>query len=143
MGEGCPKNVTIVQCLLKYWTKALNECDSEDVCLKLKSVFAEGEGAIDVRDEAFGHLITATSYDEYDEKWRAATIGVERLTFAIEGEPEVKVAEESARISFTLSAHGTLENGAPIEPRPRWRGVHEWRRFDGEWRIVRERLAAL
>ncbi len=143
MIESCEKSATIVQCLLKYWTKALNDCDGPDACLRLRSVFAEGKGAIDVRDDVFGHVITATNFDEYEAKWEAATVGVDRLVFRIVGEPSVKIAGDRAEISFELAAEGTLESGAPVEPRPHWRGAHEWLRIDGEWRIVRERLAAL
>lgn len=142
MVEGCNKNAAIVHCLLKCWTKALNDCEADDACLRLKSVFAEGAGAIDVEDEAFGQIIAATDFDEYDRKWRAATIGVDTLSFSIEGEPEVSVEGDCAIIRFHMSARGTFETGAPIEPPLRWRGMHEWRKHDGEWRIVRERLVA-
>jgi hypothetical protein len=143
MIEGYEKSATIVQCLLKYWTKALNECDGPDACLRLRSVFAEGEGAIDVRDDAFGHIITATDFDDYEAKWEAATVGIDTMKFRIVGEPTVKIEGDRADISFELAGEGTLDSGAPVDPAPRWRGAHRWLKIDGEWRIVRERLAAI
>lgn len=143
MADGCAKSVTIVHCLLKYWTKALNECAGPDACLSLRSVFAEGVDAIDVRDEAFGHVITATDFDEYEQKWEVAAAGIDTMQFRIVGEPTVKVEGERAEIKFELVGEGRLDSGVPVEPSPHWRGEHEWRKFDGEWRIVRERLAEI
>ncbi|MEE2692578.1 MAG: nuclear transport factor 2 family protein [Pseudomonadota bacterium] len=138
----CEKSTSIVQCLLKYWLKAWNECGEPGAAYSLASIFAEGDGAIDVRDDAFGSSITARSYAEYKEKWLEALDGLEMLAFEIVGEPKVEVSNDRADISFELIMRAEQEDGRPINPPPRWRGEHEWRRMDGEWRIVRERLKA-
>ena len=136
MVVGCEKTGSIVQCLLKYWMKALDDCDGPEGCWRLRSVFAEGEDAIDVIDEA-------SNFDEYEEKWEAATENIQSISFSLSGEPSVEVHDERVLINFMLIGEGVTVDGAELDPKPRWRGEHEWRQFDGEWRIVRERLTSL
>lgn len=143
MRDGCEKSSTIVQCLLKYWIKAWNDCETSHSSLRLQSVFAEGDGAIDVRDEAFGHVITASSFAEYETKWRAATDALEKLTFSLASEPRVDIDGDRADIAFELIADCRRVDGAPLDAQTHWRAAHQWRKLDGEWRIVRERLSAL
>ncbi|MEQ8936421.1 MAG: hypothetical protein RIE56_11590 [Amphiplicatus sp.] len=140
MVEACEKSSNIVQCLLKCWLKAWNECGEPDATLSLVSIFAEGDGAIDVEDEAFGVAIKASSFKEYKDKWRAAIDDLESLTFELVGDPQVRITADRADISFELTAKAERSNGALIVPAPRWRVDHVWRQIEGEWRIVRERL---
>lgn len=142
MVEACEKSTNIVQCLLKCWLKAWNECGEPDATLSLVSVFAEGEGAIDVRDEAFGVSITASSFREYKEKWLAAIDDFDSFAFELIGEPQVCISDDRADIRFELTAKAKGAAGVLIVPAPRWRAEHIWRRIEGEWRIVSERLKA-
>lgn len=141
--HGCKKDGSIVQCLLQYWMKALDECSQSESCRHLQSVFAEGDGAIDVRDEAFGEVITATNFDQYDRQWEAVTEDIEHISFELVGDSSIDVNTERAIIKFELIASGVKTDGSPLEPRPHWKCEHEWRQFDGEWRIVRERMNAV
>lgn len=141
--HGCEKNGSIVQCLLQYWMKALDECNRTESCRHLESVFAKGDGAIDVRDEAFGEVIIATSFDDYDRQWEAVTEDIENMNFELVGDSTIDVNTERAIINFELVADGVKIDGSLITPRPHWKCEHEWRQFDGEWRIVRERLKAV
>ncbi len=141
--KGCEKNGTIVQCLMKYWMKALDEAGRTDSCRHMQSVFAEGLGAIDVRNEAFGQVITATDFPTLEAQWEAVTENIETMRFEQIGEMSVDVTPERVVIRFELVADGEMADGSPITPQPHWRGEHEWRQFDGEWRIVCERLKSL
>lgn len=138
--HGCKKEGSIVQCLLQYWMKALDDCSQSDSCRHLESVFAEGEGAIDVRDEAFGEIITATNFEDYNRQWEAVTDDIESMNFELIGDSTIDVNTERAVINFTLAATGVKVDGSPLTPNPTWKCEHEWRQFDGEWRIVRERM---
>lgn len=134
------QSATIVQCLLKCWIKACNECAGQDAGPSLESIFAEGENAINVEDKVFGGIITAKNVREYRERWRAALQGLDRFAFRLTGTPVVNISGDSAVIEFDLAADAVDRKGNVLHPVPRWRGRHEWRRIEGEWRIVSERL---
>ncbi len=137
------KDATIVNCLLKFWIKAWNECGEPGAAYSIDALFAKGDGAIDVEVEAFGRRIKAQSFDEYKAQWKEVFEDLEDMTLSITGEPELTISGDIADIKFELVADATRLDGTHITPAPHWRGEHSWRQFDGEWRLVRERLVSI
>lgn len=143
MELACKKDATIVNCLLKFWLKAWNECGEPGAAYSLDALFAKGEGAIDAEVDAFGVHIKAYSYAEYKRQWTEVFEGLDDMALSIAGNPELRISGDRAEISFEVVGDAVRADGTPISPSPRWRGEHSWRQFDGEWRLVRERLVSI
>lgn len=143
MDTSCKKDATIVQCLLKFWLKAWNECGEPGAAYSLDAIFAKGDNAIDAVVDAFGSTITARNFDDYKRQWTGVCEDLDDLVLSIAGEPSLAITDDRAEIGFELVADAIRSDGTAVMPRPRWRGEHSWRRIDGEWRIVRERLIAV
>ncbi|WP_428410464.1 hypothetical protein [Hyphococcus sp.] len=144
MEQACTKkDATIVQCLLKFWIKAWNECGEPGAAYSIDALFAKGEDAIDVEVEAFGRHIKARNFDEYKTQWKEVFEDLEDMSLSIAGEPELTISGDRADIRFELVADATRADGTAVTPAPRWRGEHSWRQFDGEWLLVRERLFSI
>ncbi len=137
------KDATIVQCLLKFWLKAWNECGEPGAAYSLDAIFAKGEDAIDAEVKAFGVHIKAQSFDDYKRQWTEVFENLEDLILSITGEPQLTLSGDRADIRFEVIGDAIRTDGTHISPPPHWRGEHNWRRIDGEWRIVRERLIAV
>lgn len=143
MDTSCKHDATIVQCLLKFWLKAWNECGEPGAAYSLDAIFAKGDNAIDAVVDAFGSTISARNFDDYKRQWKDVFEDLDDVVLSIAGEPNVAITDDRAEIGFDLVADAVRTDGNAIAPRPRWRGEHSWRRIDGEWRIVRERLIAV
>ncbi len=143
MEQACKKDATIVNCLLKFWLKAWNECGEPGAAYALDALFAKGDNAIDVEVEAFGVHIKASDFESYKQQWKDVFEDLDDVVLSITGDPQLKISGDRAEISFELIGDATRADGSRIVPPPRWRGEHSWRQFDGEWRLVRERLFAI
>lgn len=143
MEQTCKKDATIVNCLLKFWIKAWNECGEPGAAYSLDAIFAKGENAIDAEVEAFGVRIKAKDFESYKQQWTEVFEKIEDVVLSIAGEPQLSISGDRAEIRFEVVGDATRADGSRIVPSPRWRGEHSWRQFDGEWRLVRERLAAI
>ena len=143
MEQVCKKDATIVNCLLKFWLKAWNECGEPGAAYSLDAIFAKGKDAIDAEVDAFGVHIKASDFESYRQQWTEVFEDIDDVVLSIAGQPELKIAGDRADIKFEIVGDATRADGTRISPSPRWRGEHSWRQFDGEWRLVRERLISI
>ncbi|MEM9011402.1 MAG: nuclear transport factor 2 family protein [Pseudomonadota bacterium] len=130
-----------IRTLTEQWLGGWDVGDQTFDGAVFRTLFAPGEDAIAVFDNAAGGIVELSSVDAYIDTWVTFMAPMSHWAVTLE-DLEIQVADDMALASFRIRGTDTRDaDGAPVPFLQR--GTHVWRRLpEHGWRLVHEHLTA-
>ncbi|MGD1918586.1 MAG: YybH family protein [Pleurocapsa sp.] len=104
----------------------------------LEDIFATGENEILVFDNFDNGVVVLRSLQEYLDTWIPVMQNFSYWSIQLEDNLDILIEGDLAVTTFSWVGGGKTQDGKEVEARQY--GTHTWKRFNNQWRLIREHL---
>jgi len=124
--------------LTEQWINIWSPKDKPFTGKGFEEIFATGENEILVFDNFDNSVVVLRSLQEYINTWVPVMKNFSYWEIEIEDNLEISVDGDLAVATFSWIGGGKSKDGQEIKVRQY--GTHTWKRFNKQWRLVKEHL---